>query len=199
MAESSQIDPTDSGTTDPPARPPRPPRTRAKVAETKAADAEGAGRKAPNANATETSHAAAADTVSITQGGIRHAAARAIDVRQGGIANATAQDIAVSMGGVGLAKADRVSVEMGAVGLALAGKARVTQGYARTILAREARLEQTVVGALITGRVTVERTTGVLLLVAGRVDGPVKAVFDWRGALAFGAAFGLLWGILRRR
>ena len=196
MADSSQIDPTDGGTTDLPARPPR---TRAKVAETKAADAEGAGPKAPNANATETSHAVAADMVSITQGGIRHATARAIDVRQGGIANATAQDIAVSMGGVGLAKADRVSVEMGAVGLALAGKARVTQGYARTILAREARLEQTVVGALITGRVTVERTTGVLLLVAGRVDGPVKAVFDWRGALAFGAAFGLLWGIMRRR
>ena len=67
------------------------------------------------------------------------------------------------------------------------------------MLAREARLEQSLVGALITGRVTVERTTGVLLLVAGRVDGPVKAVFDWRGALAFGAAFGLLWGILRRR
>jgi len=31
------------------------------------------------------------------------------------------------------------------------------------------------------------------------VDGPVKAVLDWRGGLAFGAAFGLFWALLRRR
>ena len=55
------------------------------------------------------------------------------------------------------------------------------------------------IGTLITGRATVKRTTGVFLLVAGRVDGPVKAVLDWRGGLAFGAAFGLFWALLRRR
>lgn len=257
MADSSQIDPADSGTTSPPAKVTRT-RTRAKAEDAKAEDATaddtrlagattaGAdarrGTARPRADGTPPAqldlvavmaapepadHTAgvtssggdrpdvdrparvdivqggaadvAADAVSITQGGIRSATAKAIDVRQGGIANATAQDIAVSMGGVAFAQADRVSVEMGAVGLALAGKARVTQGYARAVLAREARLEQAIVGTLITGRVTVERTTGVLLLVAGRVDGPIKAVFDWRGALAFGAAFGLLWGILRRR
>ncbi len=74
-----------------------------------------------------------------------------------------------------------------------AGEARLTQGYARSILAREASVDQGLVGTLITGRVTFERPTGVFLLVAGRVDGPVKAVLDWRGALAFGAAFGLFW------
>ena len=88
---------------------------------------------------------------------------------------------------------------MGGIGIGLAGEARVTQGFARSILAREVRIEQGVVGTLIAGRATFERTTGVLLLVAGRVEGPVKAMFDWRGALAFGAGFGLLWGILRRR
>jgi hypothetical protein len=103
------------------------------------------------------------------------------------------------MGGIGIARADRVSVEMGGLGLAVAGEARVTQGYARSIISRETRIEQGLVGTLITGRATVERSTGVLLLVAGRVDGPVKALFDWRGALAFGAAFGLVWGIVRRR
>ena len=224
MADSSQIYPADSRTTTPLAKPTR---TRAKAADAKAADpvqpdlvavmaapqptAPTAGMTSSKTDRPEAGRPAsvdigqggvadvAADAVSITQGGIRSATAKTIDVRQGGIANAKAQDIAVSMGGVAFAQADRVSVEMGAVGLALAGEARVTQGYARSVLAREARLEQALVGALITGRVTVERTTGVLLLVAGRVDGPVKAVFDWRGALAFGAAFGLMWGILRRR
>ena len=103
------------------------------------------------------------------------------------------------MGGVGLARADRVSVEMGGIGLALAGEARVTQGYARSIISRETHIDQGLVGTLITGRATIQRPTGVLLLVAGKVEGPVKAVFDWRGALAFGAAFGVAWGLLRRR
>jgi hypothetical protein len=55
------------------------------------------------------------------------------------------------------------------------------------------------VGTMLAGRASFERPSGVLMLVAGRVDGPVKALLDWRSAIAFGAAFGLVWGIVRRR
>jgi hypothetical protein len=140
-----------------------------------------------------------ADSVHVTQGGITTVTAQAVSLRQGGIATASAEDVTVSMGGIGLARADRVSVEMGGLGLAIAGDVRVTQGYARSIIARETTVEQALVGTLITGRATIQRPTGVLLLVAGRVEGPVKAMFDWRGAIAFGAAFGVILGLLRRR
>lgn len=143
--------------------------------------------------------AATVDRIDVQQGGIEQANAREINVRMGGIGRADAHDIAVSLGGVGLARADRVSVEMGGIGLAVADEARLSQGYARVVLAREARVEQGLVGTMITGKATIQRTTGVFLLVAGRVDGPVKAVLDWRGALAFGGAFGLFWALLRRR
>ena len=123
----------------------------------------------------------APDVVHVVQGGIERAEAQEINVRQGGIARADATDIAVSMGGVALARAERVSVEMGGIGAALAGEARLSQGYARLVIAREANVEQGLIGTLITGKATIQRSTGVLLLVAGRVDGPVKAVFDWRG------------------
>jgi hypothetical protein len=140
-----------------------------------------------------------ADSVHVTQGGITTVTAQAVSLRQGGIATASAEDVTVSMGGIGIARADRVSVEMGGLGLAIAGDVRVTQGYARSIIARETTVEQALVGTLITGRATIQRPTGVLLLVAGRVEGPVKAMFDWRGAIAFGAAFGVILGLLRRR
>ena len=39
----------------------------------------------------------------------------------------------------------------------------------------------------------------MLFLIARKVDGNVKAVFDWRGALAFGAAFGVITTLFRRR
>ena len=143
--------------------------------------------------------AVAGDSVSITQGGASVVNARNVEVHQGGIANAQADDISVRLGGIALARADRLSVEMGGVGLALAREAQVTQGMARTVIAQDVRVDQGLIGTAFAGRVTFEQPAGVFLLLAGRTEGPVKALMDWRGALAFGAAFGLLVGLLRRR
>lgn len=125
--------------------------------------------------------------------------ARNVDVSRGGIGRARATDIAVSQGGIGLAQGDRISVEMGGVGAALAGDLRVTQGGVGTVVARDARIEQSVVRTVVANNVHFERTTGVLILLARRVEGDVRAVLDWRGALAFGAAFGLVTALFRRR
>jgi hypothetical protein len=103
------------------------------------------------------------------------------------------------MGGVALARADRVSVEMGGIALSLARESHVTQGVARTILAQDVRVDQGLVGTAFAGKVTFEQPSGVLLLIAGKTEGPVKALMDWKGALAFGAVFGALVGLLRRR
>lgn len=139
------------------------------------------------------------DSVSISQGGASIVNARSVAVRQGGIANAQADDITVSMGGIALARADRVSVEMGGLGFAFAREANLTQGMARSVIAQDVRVDQGLVGTALAGRVTFERPSAIFLLIAGRTDGPVKALMDWRGALAFGAAFGLLAGLIRRR
>jgi hypothetical protein len=141
----------------------------------------------------------AGDSVGISQGGASVVTAGSVTVHQGGIANAQADDITVSMGGVALARADRVSVEMGGIGIAFAREAHLTQGVARTILAQDVRVDQGLIGTTFAGRVTFERPSGVFLLLAGRTEGPVRAMLDWRGALAFGAAFGVLVGLFRRR
>ena len=61
------------------------------------------------------------------------------------------------------------------------------------------RIEQAIVRTVIANEVRVERTTGVLVLIARRVDGDVRTLLDWRGALALGAAIGVVSAILRRR
>ncbi len=137
--------------------------------------------------------------VSVSQGGVNVANAEQVDVRQGGIARVTATDVAVSQGGIAFARADRVSVELGGIGLAIAGDARVSQGMARTVVARDLYFEQGLIGTAVTGKATFVRSSGVFLLVAKDVEGDVKAVFDWRGALAFGAVVGLLLAVFRRR
>jgi hypothetical protein len=133
----------------------------------------------------------------VTEAGIDETTATSVSVVQGGIGRLRAEDVAVSRGAVGLAQADRVSVELGALGGAYAQQVRVTQGVANGVVARDAVVGQSLVRTMIAGSVRADRPTGVLFLFAARVDGDVRPVFGWRAAIAFGAAFGLVSGLIR--
>jgi len=138
------------------------------------------------------------ESVLVSQGGIGFANATTVDVRQGGIGRVEAKDVAVSMGGIGIARGERVSVEMGGVGAVFADEARVSQGLANAVVAREAHVEQSLVQTVLAERVIFQRPSGVFLLVARRVEGNVRTLFDWRGAIAFGATFAVIASLLRR-
>jgi hypothetical protein len=140
-----------------------------------------------------------ATTVTVIQGGIGSADARTIDVRQGGIGRASATDIAVSAGSIGFARGQRVSLEMGAVGAAVGDEIRVTQSMAGFVAAQgDATVDQSLVSTLIADRVTIRQPSAVLVLIARQVDGTVRPLLDWRGAIAAGAVAGLVIGMLRR-
>ncbi len=147
----------------------------------------------------ETATPAAGTVTRLEQGGLPEASADTIEVRQGGIGRASAQDISVSMGGIGMARADRVSVELGGIGAAFAGEVDIRQGAVNAVVAREVELEQAFVQTIVAANVEIEERTTVLVLIAGRVEGSVRTILDWRGALAFGAAFGALFALVRRR
>jgi hypothetical protein len=69
----------------------------------------------------------------------------------------------------------------------------------QTVLARAARVERAYVQTMIAGEVRAERQVGVLVLLARRVEGDIRPVLDWRGAIALGAAFALVRSLFRRR
>lgn len=127
------------------------------------------------------------------------ASVRALDLRQGAIGRLDATEVAVTQGAVGAARGDRVSVEMGAIGAALAGEIRVTQGVAGAVVGRTVTLEQAVVRTVVARDVVVRRPSAVMVLLAQRVEGDVRPLLDWRGALALGVAFGLLARLVGRR
>ena len=128
----------------------------------------------------------------LERGGIGEATAGSVEVRMGGIGRVDAEDVHVAWGGIGAASARTMSVEFGSVGAAMAGELRVTQGMVSGVIAREATVEQGFVRTLIAQHVTINRPSGVLLMIAGRVDGDVRPVLDWRGALAAGLGLGLV-------
>ena len=128
--------------------------------------------------------------------------ADAVEVRQGAVGRVDASEISVMQGAIGGAKGERIDVHMGAIGAALGGTVSVTQGMAGTVLAQRARVEQSFIRTLVAQDVTIARPSAILFLVAQRVSGDVKVLLDWRGAIAFGAAFGILAGLFglgRRR
>ncbi len=110
-----------------------------------------------------------------------------------------AGEVAASRSAVGVALADRISVELGALGGAAADEAHVSQAVVGRLLGGSVETEQTLIGTLVARSVTFRRASGSLVLIAGRVEGEVRTVLDWRGALAAGAAMGLVLGLLRRR
>ena len=171
-------------------------------------------KPAPAHAAGEAEQLVEATNVTISRGGAGEVEARSIVINQGGIGTAAAEDITVSMGGIGMAQADDIAVRMGAVGMArgehvssergyigfaVGRDVSVTQGYARAILANDVHIRQGGAGTIIAANVTLEKPSGAFLLVARKVEGDVRAVLDWRGALAAGAALGIAIGLLARR
>jgi hypothetical protein len=74
----------------------------------------------------------------------------------------------------------------------------MSRGYARAVLSRQAVLDRAAARVVVAGEVSATQSA-VMFLVARKVDGDVKVLFDWRGALVFGAVVGVILGLLRRR
>jgi len=143
-------------------------------------------------------HDVTVGSLSIRQGGVNIANADTIDVRQGGITRAEGRDISVVQGGVAVARAERVSVGMGAIGLALGRRVEVSRGFARSVVAQDVRIAQGGARTVIAGRASFDRSSGALVVLAAKAEGNVRTLLDWRGALALGAAFGVVVGLVRR-
>lgn len=105
--------------------------------------------------------------------------------------------VSVEQGAVGAVRADQVSVDRGAVGAVLAGEVEISRGYARSILARQVQIDRGAARVVIAADVRSQQST-VMFLVARRVSGDMRVLFDWRGALAFGAAAGVVLTLLAR-
>jgi hypothetical protein len=122
-----------------------------------------------------------------------------LTIQQGGIGALTATDVTISQGGVGALRAERLSVELGGVGAAMTNDLDVRQGYVGAVIARDARFEQAGVRNLIANRVHFGPNSGAGVVLAAHVEGDVRTLVDWRGALAFGAAAGVVMAIFRGR
>jgi hypothetical protein len=64
-------------------------------------------------------------------------------------------------------------------------------------MARQVSLDRAAARVVIAADVQAHQSA-VMVLIARRVNGDLRVLLDWRGALAFGAAAGAVIGILSR-
>jgi hypothetical protein len=141
-----------------------------------------------------------AGTVSIQQGGVQDARAEHIDVRQGGVLRADVDELTVTQGGVGLVRADNASIRQGGAGAVIAEHAELSQSMARLVIARgSVRLDRAFARTVMAGQVEVGERGFAGLVIARTVTGQGRILLDWRAGLALGAAFALVFGLLRGR
>lgn len=124
--------------------------------------------------------------------------AEQVEIRLGAVGRVHTGELRVNQGAVGAVRAEHVTVEQGAVAAALGDRVEISRGYARAILSRQAVLDRAAARVVVAGEVSAKQSA-VMFLVARKVDGDVRVLFDWRGALAFGAVTGIILGLLRRR
>ncbi len=120
------------------------------------------------------------------------------EVGRGMAACIDADHVEFALGAVGMARGREIEVGQALVGLALADEVTMRQSSARLLVAREAvRLEMSAAAGVLANHVEVGPRAAVGVLVARSVEGDVRPLLDWRGALVFGAAFGLVTSLLR--
>lgn len=131
---------------------------------------------------------------------LAEAQAESIRVRQGAVGRAEAGSVECVQGAIGLARGEHIGLRQGAVGMALGGEVHLEQSFGRVVMAREnVSLKTSGAWNVLADKVEVGPGSGVVFLVARRVEGDVRPLFDWRGALVFGAAVGLMGALVRRR
>jgi hypothetical protein len=123
--------------------------------------------------------------------------AERVSVRMSAIGRVQGTDLTVEQGAVGAARTEHLSVERGAVGAAMADRVELSRSYGRSILARQVQLDRSAARIVIAADVRATQSAA-MFLVARKVDGNVKVLFDWRGALAFGAVAGIVFALLSR-
>jgi hypothetical protein len=121
-----------------------------------------------------------ADVVDMHQSGAGQVNAQQVSVQQAFVGSADATTLAVNQGAVALGRAEDISVIGGAVGVSVSGTASLQDSQVAILAAQEVK----------TGPVS------TILLVSGKVEGPVETMFDTRQTLLFGVVTGLTAGLV---
>jgi hypothetical protein len=120
----------------------------------------------------------------------------ALDLELARVEALNAEEVTADRSVIGRIRARYVRLRQGPVGIVLGRDVELRQGAGVVLAATELNVERSASQWLIGGLVQARQVFAVAV-VAGRIEGQVKCLFDARGAFAFGAGAALMTGLLR--
>jgi ribosomal protein L27 len=147
------------------------------------------------------------DTVELRQAGAQSVVGNQVDIRQGGAVQIQAESLSMTQGAVVFAetgKADLMASNVGAIVAGGDGDVNLDQCITRAVITRgDVTMDQSGSGVIVGRNITTGGdNSGTILMLAGRVNGNVNAVFGPASSAAFGASFALVIALIlwiRRR
>ncbi|HEV2122679.1 MAG TPA: hypothetical protein VGW38_07890 [Chloroflexota bacterium] len=119
-----------------------------------------------------------------------------LELRDFTVRSIEAAEVKVEKGAVGRARGGTVSIDQGAVGMALGREIHLKQAGGALVAGGKVTVEQGATQWLVGGLVEAKQVYAITVLAA-KVEGQVKCLFDAKGAFAFGAGLALMSGLLR--
>jgi hypothetical protein len=120
----------------------------------------------------------------------------ALELANARVAEVDGEEVRVSRSLVGRLRGRRVDVRQSGAALALGREVHVHQGGGGILAGGRLIVEQGG-GQWLVGGLVQARQVFAVAVVAGKIEGQVRCLFDTRGAFAFGAGVALMTGLLR--
>jgi hypothetical protein len=147
------------------------------------------------------------DRVELRQAGAQSVTGEQVDIRQGAAVQVRAENVSMTQGAMVFAEtgqADFMASNVGAIVSSGSGDVNLDQCLARAVITRgDVTMDQSGSGIIVGRNITAGGdNSGTILMLAGRVNGNVNAVFGPASSAAFGAAFALVIALIlwiRRR
>jgi hypothetical protein len=117
-------------------------------------------------------------------------------LREFGVRSLDAQQVNAEKVAVGRVRGGTVTLDQSASAVTLAKDARLDRSAAVLLTGAKVSAERVGVQWLIGGLVQAKQVFAITV-IAGKVEGQVKCLFDARGAFAFGVGLALMSGLLR--
>ena len=120
----------------------------------------------------------------------------ALDLRLGRVEALNAEEVTADRSAIGRIRARYVRLRQGPVGVVMGRDVELRQSAGLVLAATELNVERSA-GQWLIGGLVQARQVFAIAVVAGRIEGQVKCLFDARGAFAFGAGAALMTGLRR--
>jgi hypothetical protein len=137
-----------------------------------------------------------AEFVTVKQSTVRSIEGGHVEIQQAGVLSIDGERIEIAQSAAALIHGNEVDLTQSMSAITTARNTNLNYSFSPFSLSKDKTdLSRCAVG-IVGARTVKSEKTSSLLMIAGRVEGEVTAVFDWRSALALGAAVGGVLGLV---